>query len=227
MTYSALSCDELIRTCAESKDEDAWEEFVCRSTTLISRVVWRIARGYGENSSAIVEDLVQDTYIKICEDDHRLLKTFKSYHEGAFFGLLQVIAANVARDHFRSRTASKRGSGKNDLELSEIEGFVPASQTSGPAQIERDILLREIDAILSALCPSERDYHIFWLHYRQGLRAAAIAQVDEFGLTAKGVESILQRLRSQLRTKLAEQPSGALSETSTTEGIKDENTFSK
>src|SRR4051812_2099089 len=100
MIYSSLSCDELVRACAESGDAEAWQEFVCRFERLIGIVVWRVARRHGENSGTVVEDLVQETYAKICDDDCRLLRGFKPHHQDAFFGMLKVTAANVARDYF-------------------------------------------------------------------------------------------------------------------------------
>ncbi len=39
MIYSSLSCDELVRACAESGDAEAWQEFVCRFERLIGIVV--------------------------------------------------------------------------------------------------------------------------------------------------------------------------------------------
>src|SRR5262245_62150620 len=126
MTYSSLSWNELVRVCAESKDQAAWEDLVCRSKTQISKVIWRVARRYGENSFAVIEELVQDTYAKLCTDNHRILKEFQPRHENAFIGFLLVTATNVARDHFRGRVILKRSSGQNDLELSEIEASVPS-----------------------------------------------------------------------------------------------------
>jgi len=227
MIYRSLSCDELVHACAESGNAEAWQEFVCRFEKLISLVVWRIVRRYGEDNHAVVKDLVQEAYAKICDDDCRLLRDFKAHHEDAFFGMLKVTAANVAHDYVRARDCIKRGSGKADSELNEAEVFVPDPHHTGPDHIERQILLQEIDRILSTISSGERDREIFWLHYRQGLTASDIAKISSYGLTAKGVESILHRLRSQLRARLAEPAMRVGQPRSGAEGIQEEKTLFK
>lgn len=104
MSYSSLSCDELVRACAESGNAEAWQEFVCRFEKHIKLVIWRVARRWGEDSPTVIQDLVQDTYVKVCADDCRFLRNFKPQHEDAFFGMLKVTAANVARDYFGRAT---------------------------------------------------------------------------------------------------------------------------
>lgn len=204
MNYSSLSCDELVHACAESGDFEAWEEFVRRFGKVVSVVIWRIARMHGERNDGIVKDLVQDTFTKVCEDNCRFLREFNPRHTDAFFGMLKVTAANVARDHFRACNSEKRGFGKAASDLDESEA-VAATHRSGPDEMERQILLQEIDKALQSVCPQERDREIFWLHYRQGFTATAIARIGNYGLTAKGIESLLHRLRSQLRTRLVDQ----------------------
>jgi RNA polymerase sigma factor (sigma-70 family) len=226
MKYSSLSCDELVRVCAESKNPEAWEEFVCRFEKLIRIAVWRVAQRYGKINSTLIQDLVQDTFTKICDDNCRLLRQFKPTHQDAFFGMLSITAGNVARDYFRASRSGKRGLGKENIGLDEASVFVVAI-SSGSDHMERQILLQELDKILCSICSEERDREIFWLHYRQGLTAGNIAKISHYSLTAKGVESILYRLREQLRTKLAERPLNNPSNRSEAEGIQDENTLSQ
>lgn len=71
---------------------------------------------------------------------------------------------------------------------------------------ERGILLRELDALLCRLLAAgpqlERDRRIFWLYYRVGLAASAIAALPSTGLTTKGVESTILRLTRLLRQEM-------------------------
>lgn len=224
MDYSSLSCDELVRTCAESGNAEAWEEFVRRFERLIGLVIWGIVRRYGEKNNTIVKDLIQETFAKICDYDCRLLREFKPHHQDAFFGMLRVTAANVTRDHFRARNSSKRGSGKADSELKDPELLV--TPHSGSDHIERRILLEEIDRMLRVVCSNERDREIFWLHHRQGFTASDIAKIGCYALSAKGVESILHRLKSQLRTRLVELAPTA-NVVSGTEGVQGGKSLSK
>src|ERR1700686_3646400 len=101
MSYTSLSAEELVRACAESGNAEAWEEFVRRFRLVIGAAVRRIAYRYGKPNDAMVDDLIQDTYLKVCSDRCRMLRDLKPQHPDAFFGMLKVTAANVARDHFR------------------------------------------------------------------------------------------------------------------------------
>ena len=76
---------------------------------------------------------------------------------------------------------------------------------SGVKSSERGILLREIDAALGRLAAGphlERDRKLFWLYYRVGLTADAIAGLQSIGLSTKGVESSLLRLTRLLRDEI-------------------------
>jgi len=71
---------------------------------------------------------------------------------------------------------------------------------------ERGILLQQIDAHLGRLAVGqnlERDRRVFWLYYRVGLTANAIASLPAIGLSTKGVESTILRLTRLLRQELA------------------------
>jgi RNA polymerase sigma-70 factor (ECF subfamily) len=68
------------------------------------------------------------------------------------------------------------------------------------------VLIQEITRHLD-LCMAgpdfERNRRIFWLHYRAGLSARAIADLPGICLSPKGVESILMRLTKDLRQRMA------------------------
>jgi RNA polymerase sigma-70 factor (ECF subfamily) len=75
-----------------------------------------------------------------------------------------------------------------------------------PAQAEQHVLLGEIEAWLNRLVSgrdAENHKTIFWLYYRQGMSASSISQIKAFGLTTKGVESVIYRLTHLLETNLA------------------------
>jgi RNA polymerase sigma-70 factor (ECF subfamily) len=229
MSDISLSTEELVIACTESGNDKAWEEFVRRFRKLISSVVWRVARRYGEASSTVVDDLIQETYLKICADNCRLLRDFQPQHPDAFFGMIGVTAANVAHDYCRAKRSDKRGAGITECELSEVEAFVPDSHWSGPVHIERNILMREIDGVLSSLSsPSAtRDREIFWLRYRQGFTTKAIAAIPSFKLTTKGVESILHRLTCLVRERLVQEENFAGKPQARAEGICPEDTLTQ
>src|SRR5579864_5637530 len=150
MSYASLSAEELVRACAESGNTEAWEEFVRRFRLVIGSAVRRIAYIYGKPNDAVIDELIQDTYLKVCNDRCRMLRDFKPQYPDAFFGMLKVTAANIAHDYFRREQAPIHGGGIVEIELTDVEEFIPDSRSTGPASIEREILLREIDDILRA-----------------------------------------------------------------------------
>jgi RNA polymerase sigma-70 factor, ECF subfamily len=207
MNYASLSPEELILACMQTDDVAAWEEFVRRFQRLIASVAVRIARRWGEPSPHVIDDLVQETYLKLCADNFRLLRRFKSHHQDAFYGYLKVVTTNLVHDHFKAAHSSKRGSGT--IEFTTDEPVASATGVTGLASAvkssERGVLLREIDAMIGRLAAGpqlQRSRRIFWLYYRFGFTASAIAALPYIGLNTKGVESTILRLTRLLRQEL-------------------------
>ncbi len=208
-----MSAEELIHACAESNDGAAWEEFVARFHRPISLSILRIAYQWGKRPQQVVDDLVQETYLKLCSDKCRLLRNFAVQHPEAILGYIKTIAINVSHDHFKSRHSQKRGSGETAQLLEDIEPPAQSGDTGGQAAMEREVLLKEIDHCLEACSEGpdkERDRLIFWLYYQQGMSAKAIAALPTVGLTAKGVESAIFRLTRLIREEVV----GSRSQTS-------------
>ena len=206
MNWTSLTAEELIGACVETGDSAAWEEFVRRFRPVIAGTVMRTVRRFGENSPQLIDDLVQETYLKICANRCRVLREFKPQAPEAVFGLLKTVAFSVAQDHFRGGLAVKRGAGRRETPLETYTESAVAGRDALPPA-EREILLREIDEHLAAVTEPparDRDRQIFWLYYRHGLTARAIALIPGIGLTQKGVESAIQRLTNHVRARLAE-----------------------
>lgn len=165
----------------------------------------RTTRRFGESAPELIDDLIQETYLKICANRCRILRKFHPESPESIFGWLKTVAFSVAQDHFRIDLAAKRGAGRRESAIDTYAESALAGR-EGLSQIERDILLRQIDENLaSASEPAtrERDRQIFWLHYRHGMTARAIAAIPGIGLTQKGVESVIQRLTIHIRFRLA------------------------
>jgi RNA polymerase sigma-70 factor (ECF subfamily) len=209
LRYSSLSPDDLVKACAGSRDPAVWQAFIRLFQPVIAAAVLRTARRFGELSRHTLDDLVQETYLKLCEDDSRLLRSFVSRHPDAIFGFLKVVAGNVVHDYFKSALAEKRGAGQTDALPDCASPSTPVSAGYGSAAMERQILLRQIDdALVAAGEDKGRNRLIFWLHYRDGLTASAIASLPGIDLTTKGVESILLRMTRMIRSHMtsAEKP---------------------
>jgi RNA polymerase sigma-70 factor (ECF subfamily) len=215
--WSALSSDELVRACVGSGDTGVWQEFVRRFRPLIAGTVTRTARRFGECPPHLLDDLIQEAYLKVCADQCRMLRDFRPDTPDAIFGLLKKVAFCVTHDHFRGGYAGKRWTGQREMALDSYSETIAGSE--GPPEVEREILIHEIDEHLAAgsePATGRRDRQIFWLYYRHGMTTRAIAAIPGIGLTQKGVESAIQRLTSQLRNRLSgwKSPKGKSSQTS-------------
>ncbi len=207
LRYSSMSVVELIRACAESNDGEAWEGFVARFQRPISLSIRHTACQWGKDPRQFIDDLLQETYLKLCADKCRLLLDFAVQHpDEAVVAYIKTIAINVAHDHFKSLHSQKRGAGETDQLSEDCE--IPAQNRSlgGSEAMEREVFLRQIDERLQncAAGPNqERDCLIFWFFYRQGMSAKAIAALATIKLTAKGVEAVIFRLIRCVREKIA------------------------
>lgn len=206
--YPAMSAEELVRACADSNSGAAWVEFVSRFHRPISLSILRVAHQWGDVSGTTVEDLAQETYLKLCADKCRRLLDFATVHPEATLGYIKTIAANVTHDYFKSQNSEKRGAGKVRESLD--YGDPPGTSKFGHAadEIEHHVLLMQLEQIVtkcSAGPEQERDQMIFWLHYRQGMTAKSIAALPTIGLTRKGVESVILRLKRLVRGQFVAQ----------------------
>jgi len=160
-------------------------------------VIINTVRRWKTPAPSLVDDLIQDTYVKLFANDKKALRAIKNEYENTIFGYLKVIASNVVRDHFRQPVNKAE-----EIELSD------AALPPGPQDRERLEFLHkkeEIKGILETLSASEtyqRDVAIFWLFYEQGYTAKEISLLPSFGLTVKGVEAVLFRLARHARERL-------------------------
>ena len=205
MDYSDISPSNLFSICARGGDPASWKEFIRCFNPVIARSVLRVAIRYGSSDKSLIDDLVQETYLKICANECKVLRTFTPQHPESTFGFLKVVAASVAYDFFKSRLAEKRAP---ETTAESIEHIPPVSKTSlnnTLSRTEREVLIGQIDRKLIAIVPPgelQRARTVFWLYYRSGFTASTIASLPTLKLTTKGVESLLFRLTRLVRESL-------------------------
>jgi len=194
MAQVETSIRDLLQLCLSSDEQEQWGEFVRRTQPLIASVIINTVRRWKTPVPSLVDDLIQDTYVKLFANDKKALRALKNEHENTIFGYLKVIASNVVRDHFR-QSVNKA----DEIELSD------AVLPPGPRERERLEFLDkkdQVQKILETLSASEtyqRDVAIFWFFYEQGYTAKEISLLPTVGLTVKGVEAVLLRLARQVR----------------------------
>jgi len=197
-----LTDEELVRLLLATQDEDLrpelWVEFWHRFQPVIARTVRRrIARYTRWVDHAWVDDLVQDTFLKICKDQFKILRNFEFRHENALRALLKVMAAHVAEDDIRKRNSEKEGGGQPTENLDDLPQ-PPSDRSSAVDSMFNNLRMSEIEKCLQQRKGEPnfvRDHKIFWLYFRDGFTALEISQLPDIGLNnVKGVESALLRL---------------------------------
>lgn len=199
-----LTASELISRCTNLRDEPAWQEFVRRFQPVISGVIVRSARRWTVPGPALIGDLMQMTYLKLCANNCKALREHDGLHENSIYGFLRVIASNVVSDYFRAHLAFKRGAGMVGS-ITEVALETARSTSHGASIAEQSVLFGEIVRCMRTITRgqnAERDAAIFMLYYREGLSAREISEIPPRGMGTKKVESILGRLTRRLRVEL-------------------------
>jgi RNA polymerase sigma-70 factor (ECF subfamily) len=198
---SQLTANRLAHICAYSAQAPEWEQFVRLVTPVVALAARRISTLWGDSSQATVGEIIQEVFLKLCDDDRRILREFEDRGDDSILKLLRAVTASVATDYFRRTRAGKRGGQNQTLLLSSHRSAEDVADSKATEAIQWPTLIAQLDGLLR-LYPetvSARDRNLFWLYYRQGLTAEAISRIPSIGLSAKGVESALLRLSQLLR----------------------------
>jgi len=214
----------LARICAYSAEPSAWEQFLALVSPVVFVAARRICAVWGEMESGTVGEIVQETFLKLCEEDRRVLREFDDRGDDSFFKLLRVITASVGTDHFRRTRAIKRGGSNQTVALEPHASSDDIADSHATEAVERTALMAQLDRLLMLHRGqvSFRDRNLFWLYYRQGMTAEAISRIPSIGLSAKGVESAIARLTRLLREAILRgKPAGEMPpKKKTTEGLR-------
>lgn len=203
--YSSLSLKEVVCLCAEPGDHEAWEEFVSRVGKPIGLTIMRTSSLWGEASQSLVEDLIQITYLKLWEGGCRLLRDFAMQRPDAILAYLKKTAANATHDYFKHGHSQSCGGDEPHVSTSDVEPETGQGGHGSEERIAFQVFLNEIDEHLQRCLTGpdpERDRTIFWLYFRQGMSSKEIASIPAIGLGAKGVGSVIERLKHGIREQI-------------------------
>jgi RNA polymerase sigma-70 factor (ECF subfamily) len=209
MNAPLISVNDLAKLCAHSAEVPEWEELVARCSPLTTIVARRISRLWvSDPGPAIIDDIVQEVFLKLCEHDRRILRDFEPRGEDSFFGLLRIVTASVTNDYFRRQYSTKRGGKVLTIPLLDGDSGLASHTAIQPSRMQHSALLEQLDRkMLSApKIIGPRDRALFWLYYRQGFTAEEISRLPAAGLTPKGVESALRRVTTWLRGEIDRAP---------------------
>jgi len=203
--YSSLSLKDIVCLCAGPRDDAAWEEFVSRVGKPISLTIMRTASLWGKPSRPLVEDLIQITYLKLWEGGSRLLRDFAIQRPEAILGYLKKTAANATHDYFKHGHSQSSGGDNPHVSTSDVEPEAGKEVEGSEERIAFEVFLSEIDKRLKRCLTGsdpERDRMIFWLYFRQGMSTKEIASLPTIELGAKGVGSVIERLKHGIREQI-------------------------
>jgi RNA polymerase sigma-70 factor (ECF subfamily) len=196
MNFSNLPTRELLDYCLKTGDEMAWREFdkklrptICGSVKkkLLSKNI----------KSGVEQELVQDTYVKLCAHDRRALRNLRWDNDESIFKYAKVVAHSAVEDW--------RAKNKIFQDPKGIDDLVTSYQVKGQP-VDLAILRGQIDRCLQAMASQpnfERDRAIFWYFFRWGYHASEIAGLPAVNLSVRKVENILQKLVRFVRLRLA------------------------
>jgi RNA polymerase sigma-70 factor (ECF subfamily) len=153
----------------------------------------------------LVEDLIQVTYLKLWEGGRSLLRDFAVERPEAILGYLKRTAANATHDYFKHRHSQSSGGSQSHLSTADIDPEAGKEIHGSEEKIAFGLMLSEVDECLKRCSTGpdqERDRVIFWLYFRQGMSTSEIASLPTIGLSAKGVGSVIERLKGALRQQI-------------------------
>jgi RNA polymerase sigma factor (sigma-70 family) len=217
----SVSNVQLVSLCAKEPENGlAWDEFVNRFNRCIILCVIRILSAKSprplrldeSESGETIRELVQDVYLRLLENEGQALKRFQGQHEKSIYTYLARIATTVVLDHLRQELANKRAaqavswSEILNQDSSRLDVDQARSTTTGPSyteyQLDEQVTIDDLRYQLNHILEGEqkqRDTLIFFLHVFDGLTAGDIASQEGIGLTQRGVESVLRRIKIKLR----------------------------
>ena len=216
---------ELVQRCAEAGPEDSvWPEFFQRFHARLRLVVYRALQAESRSRrdvdlgspATLVEDLVQEVYLKLLSSNRRALSRFEGRSENSIYTYLASIAVNVTRDHVKKLRAQKSPPAPQPLDA---PLFVRADGGAGPTLMDGlrsggpspeqaaadEELRRRAEAAVAAESRanvSRRDVLVYRLYFIEGLTAEEIAACGGIELSTSGVEKCVKKLREILQKTL-------------------------
>ena len=172
------------------------DRFIRLAQPVVAAGVLRIARRMGQADRSFADDMIQETFLKVCAADFRVLRDFRASDANALEVYLKTIAASVVVDQIRTGSTQKKGSGKTAASLDEVAWGL-AADDGHLAELERAQMLQRIDRCLDTQAPRNRT--IFWLYHRQGLKPRTISALPGMDVGSDGVETIVYRLTRTVR----------------------------
>jgi len=188
-----------LRECLAHGTTRGWKQFIDLAEPVIKAAVIRKLASARQFSGELADDLVQETFVKLCADGNRALRAFQGTDDVTLQAWLTHVARSVVVDHLKSVSAVSHGGGLLFQSLDDPETESVADADSPVEDMERRQLREQIDGWLED--ESERDRRIFWWYHRDGFSPAEIAGLPGIGVGKSGVETIVYRLTKKVAAR--------------------------
>ncbi|MDZ7288922.1 MAG: hypothetical protein ONB44_03960 [candidate division KSB1 bacterium] len=213
---SAKTNIELVRLLADEPcHEGAWREFLHRFHKYVAFTIYNACKqlDYGEGI-AKVEDLTQEVYVKLLNNNCEPLKRFTSSYENAILKYLKMMALRAVYTDFAARKAQKRQPAGGIISLDktvdwtidenrkiELLELLPANDLRETGELVEEIQFC-LDKILQGSRHAHRDKLIFEYYLYHGFEPEEIASQLGFNLTVKRVENLISEIKQAIRVCL-------------------------
>ena len=197
---------DLLRECGEKlTDRALWQQFQQRFQGLIFLYLMRALRlnRIQEDVADIVPDLAQEVYLRLVQNDGRILRSYRGTTEFSVMAFLARISSSVVQDYQRAANSEKRRGQVipiDSLRASELQGASSGSPATDANHWNTVARLMDVEKAIAGdpdRKNARRNVLIFKLHHVDGFQALEIAQFPGFGLSKSGVETILARLKKR------------------------------
>lgn len=220
---------ELISACARDRENpDLWMEFLHRYSHKIRQFVDRTCRAgaairSGKSYSFMValgnSDLIQNTLLRLLENDCALMRRFVGTTEDEWITYLAVITRSVVRNSMLQDRRRRRGDSAGAQALPYLGSATLGGQqrTTGYLEADHRLLASEVinlcERTIRTLAGKHacRDLLIIRLLLSHGLSINQIAKCQGVNLSRKGVQKVINRLLDRVARAI---PEGAYRSTS-------------
>src|SRR5262249_39515837 len=195
------SAADLVRECGEKlTDRELWRQFQERFQGLIFTYVMRSIRVHQvqQDVADIVSDLAQEVYLRLVQNDGRVLRSFKGETEFSVRAFLARVSSSVVQDYQRRAARDKRSAHVIPIDYARVAEQGQKRSAEAPefdsSQLSSILSWIDMERVVEGDTDQKnarRNALIFKLHYINGFESSEIAGFPGFELTTSGVQAIL------------------------------------
>jgi len=165
-----------------------------------------LKRLHGRN---LIEDLTQNTYLRLVKDDCKRLRNYIGENDKSIYSYLALVVRTAVSEHEKKENAQKRQHRKKSLyDPAGNEGLILIEILTNPyapppdEKLMIESLRQEVEMILDEILTGsekERDKEIFLYHVYEGQSAQQIS--ERVSLSPKRIRNIVTMIRRRLKAR--------------------------